>query len=73
MNYIYEMIYRVVLRHVDSVQLIQRQQQQLDRQMNNGNHLVPQGHYLIVDTNIVLQQVEMRNVKRGNRSFEVLV
>lgn len=29
----------------------------LDRQMNNGNALVPQGHYLVVDTNIVLQQV----------------
>ena len=29
----------------------------LDKQMNNGNNLVPTGHYLLVDTNIVLQQV----------------
>jgi exosome complex exonuclease DIS3/RRP44 len=30
----------------------------LERQMTNGNSLVPAGHYLLVDTNIVLQQVD---------------
>jgi exosome complex exonuclease DIS3/RRP44 len=29
----------------------------LDKQMNNANNLVPNGHYLLIDTNIVLQQV----------------
>ncbi len=29
----------------------------LDKQMNNGNTLIPNGHYLLIDTNIVLQQV----------------
>ncbi|CAF1622070.1 unnamed protein product [Rotaria magnacalcarata] len=31
----------------------------LDKQMTNGNSLVPSGHYLIVDTNIILQQVDV--------------
>ena len=31
----------------------------LDEQMNNGNSLVPTGHYLLIDTNIVLQQVKI--------------
>lgn len=30
----------------------------LDKQINNSNQLVSKEHYLIVDTNIVLQQVE---------------
>jgi exosome complex exonuclease DIS3/RRP44 len=30
----------------------------LDKQMNNGNNLVSNGHYLLIDTNIVLQQVK---------------
>ena len=29
----------------------------LDQRMNNGNNLIRTGHYLLVDTNIVLQQV----------------
>ena len=29
----------------------------LDREPNNQNNLVPKGHYLVIDTNIVLQQV----------------
>jgi exosome complex exonuclease DIS3/RRP44 len=33
----------------------------LDKQMNNGNNLVPTGHYLLVDTNIVLQQVKKKD------------
>lgn len=32
----------------------------LDRQLNNGNQLVQRPHYLVVDTNIVLQQVKTR-------------
>ncbi len=32
----------------------------LDKQMNNANNLVANGHYLLVDTNIVLQQVRKR-------------
>ena len=31
----------------------------LDKQMNNGNNLVSTGHYLLIDTNIVLQQVKI--------------
>ncbi|CAF3566131.1 unnamed protein product [Rotaria socialis] len=31
----------------------------LDKQMTNGNSLVSSGHYLIVDTNIILQQVDV--------------
>ncbi len=32
----------------------------LDKQMNNANNLVSTGHYLLIDTNIVLQQVEKK-------------
>jgi len=32
----------------------------LDKQMNNVNNLVSKGHYLLVDTNIVLQQVNLK-------------
>ncbi len=32
----------------------------LDKQMNNANNLVANGHYLLVDTNIVLQQVKKK-------------
>jgi len=31
----------------------------LDKQINNANNLVPNGHYLLIDTNIVLQQVDL--------------
>ncbi|CAF2406785.1 unnamed protein product [Rotaria sp. Silwood2] len=31
----------------------------LDKHMKNGNNLVSTGHYLLVDTNIVLQQVDV--------------
>ncbi|CAF0928716.1 unnamed protein product [Adineta steineri] len=31
----------------------------LDKHMNNGNSLVSTGHYLLVDTNVVLQQVDL--------------
>jgi len=29
----------------------------LDREINNANALISHGHYLLIDTNIVLQQV----------------
>lgn len=29
----------------------------LDHEMKNSNSLIPTGHYILVDTNIVLQQV----------------
>lgn len=34
----------------------------LDEQMTNGNSLVPVGHYLLIDTNIVLQQVKIQEM-----------
>ena len=34
----------------------------LDKQMNNENNLITKGHYLLVDTNIVLQQVKNKNI-----------
>ncbi len=33
----------------------------LDKQINNANNLIPNGHYLLLDTNIVLQQVKKNN------------
>ncbi|CAF0730016.1 unnamed protein product [Didymodactylos carnosus] len=31
----------------------------LDNKVNNGNQLIPNGHYLVVDTNVVLQQIDL--------------
>jgi len=42
----------------------------LDKQMNNGNNLVSTGHYLLVDTNIVLQQVtKIKKMFEGKKVF----
>lgn len=47
----------------------------LDQTMKNENVLVPKGHYLVVDTNIILQQVEYERLGRENAQllFVILV
>jgi tRNA U34 2-thiouridine synthase MnmA/TrmU len=44
----------------------------LDRSMANKNSLVSQGHYLVVDTNIVLQQVDKQHTNTYDRHTFIL-
>ncbi len=45
----------------------------LDKQMNNQNNLVSNGHYLLVDTNIILQQVKKKEIFMNRKKINFWV